>query len=499
MRSIPHIRAAVAAAFLLCFSGGCKVDYPPLTLQELREEARQSPSWRRLAELEELSLDEARKFALENNPDLAAARYAVLAARDRYHQSLGAFAPEVSAGASVGQEISDLDHIRNRLPADLPYSDRFNVTASLRATYLLFDGFCRELEVLARRTDWRIRDADRQNVRRILCRAVAYAYYDVLLASALAEIADSDAAFQRSCLEQADNRYRNGFISESDHLAFRISLNAALARAVDRRCRHEMSRYALAMLMGCPDGKLPEHLKLRHPGINRAEMLLPLDFYIEEALARRPDLRGMKLAIDLAHYRKLQSLGDFAPRISAYAETGFGRMYSRLRGYDFNRSSWNRFFVGYGVEAEWVLFKGFAHYNRYREMQDLCEESRRIFTRQQLKVLNDVENSYLMVKNSAECALLYQESLKWVRTQRRLVEVEYWSGNVTVTRLRGAQNDLVNAEGSMALAVIALLKADAQLVAAISGPADGEVPQSILPEWAEHSLEALGNRLKGVL
>ena len=259
-----------------------------------------------------------------------------------------------------------------------------------------------------------------------------------------------------------------------------------------------MSRFALAVLMGCPDGRLPEKLKLRPPVVSHAGALLPLDFYIEEALARRPDLRGMKLAIDLAHYRKLQSLGDFYPRIRAYAETGFGSMHSRIRGYDFGHSSWNRFFLGYGVEADWVLFKGFSRYNRYRELQNLCEESRRIFTGRQLKVLNDVENSYLMVKSSAECALLYQQSLKWVRTQRKLVEVEYWSGNVTITRLRGAQNDLVNAEGSLAMAVIALLKADAQLTAAVSGPiGDDDVPPSALPTWAESSLEALGEYLKG--
>ena len=63
----------------------------------------------------------------------------------------------------------------------------------------------------------------------------------------------------------------------------------------------------------------------------------------------------MKLAIDLAHYRKLQSLGNFAPRVNAYAETGFGRRYMHLRGSDFGHSSWNRFFFGYGLEAEWVL------------------------------------------------------------------------------------------------------------------------------------------------
>ena len=108
-----------------------------------------------------------------------------------------------------------------------------------------------------------------------------------------------------------------------------------------------------------------------------------------------------------------------------------------------------------------------------------------------------MENSYQLVKSSAECALLHQQSLQWVRTQRQLVEIEYWAGNVTITRLRGAQNDLVDAECDLALALITLLKADAQLIAAISGRPEEEPLRSALPGWTERAVDSLEKYLKG--
>ena len=139
MRLVPHIRAAIPAV-LFVFCGGCAVEYPPLTLTELRKNAADAPAWRELEKLSTLSLGDAQRFALDNNPDLASTRYAVLAARDRYHQALGAFAPEVRAGVDVGQEVSDLDHLHNRLATDLPYYDaHLNEYETLSVGYVTDD------------------------------------------------------------------------------------------------------------------------------------------------------------------------------------------------------------------------------------------------------------------------------------------------------------------------------------------------------------------------
>ena len=86
-----------------------------------------------------------------------------------------------------------------------------------------------------------------------------------------------------------------------------------------------------------------------------------------------------------------------------------------------------------------------------------------------IAALAEVESSYAVRESAAESLRLYRESLGWVRRQRELVALEYWAGRVTITRLRGAQNDLVDAECGCAAALAQVVKAEAQLLAAVGG------------------------------
>ena len=79
--------------------------------------------------------------------------------------------------------------------------------------------------------------------------------------------------------------------------------------------------------------------------------------------------------------------------------------------------------------------------------------------------------------------------------QRQLVTVEYWGGRETITRLNGAQSDLVGAEGKVAIAIVELNKALAQLNAAVNMPLEEESSRPLpVPLW-KNTLENLLKRL----
>lgn len=448
---------------------GCREAPLAETLEEIREQYAADPDWRAFDGVTTLTPALAQKIAERNNPDFEATLYAVNAARMRYYQAVGAYSPEISGRFEIGQNILDRDHIVNPLPTTVPYTNRFNVGASLRASWLLFDGLARELNVLASRSEYRISGSQRENVLRVLKRSVAFAYYDVLLAGEMEAIAESDIKFQESCLQQASVRFNSGFIARGDWLGFKIDLNRARTMRVQARQQREVARYALAALMGYPDGKLPPGLKLIPIADAVRKPELELEFYLNEALARRPDLRAMREAIDAARYWKYAGLSAFSPVVNAYGTVGYQRKEDWMRGYDFSRSSWDNYNYGYGITADWLIFNGLQRYNRYRELQELYEESRLQFVQTQLQVLNEVETAYTIYRSSAEIAELYRQTMDWVFEQRNLVVVEYWAGNVTITRLRGAQNDLINAEGGLAVSLIEMCKANAQLIAAVNG------------------------------
>ena len=373
---------------------GCREAPLAETLEEIREQYAADPEWRAFDGVTTLTPALAQKIAERNNPDFEATLYAVNAARMRYYQAVGAYSPEISGRFEIGQNILDRDHIVNPLPTTVPYTNRFNVGASLRASWLLFDGLARELNVLASRADYRISGSRRENVLRVLKRSVAFAYYDVLLAGEMEAIAESDIKFQESCLQQASVRFNSGFIAKGAWLGFKIDLNRARTMRVQARQQREVARYALAALMGYPDGRLPPGLKLIPIADAIRKPELELEFYLNEALARRPDLRAMREAIDAARYRKYAGLSAFSPVVNAYGTVGYQRKEDWMRGYDFSRSSWDNYNYGYGITADWLIFNGLQRYNRYRELRELYEESRLQFAQTQLQVLNEVETAY---------------------------------------------------------------------------------------------------------
>ncbi len=463
-------------------AAGCREAPLAETLEEIRGQYAADPAWKAFDGVTTLTVGLAQKIAERNNPDFKAALHAVNAARMRYYQAVGAYSPEISGRFEIGQNILDRDHIVNPFPTTVPYTNRFGVGASLRASWLLFDGLARELNVLAGRSEYRISGSRREDVLRVLKRSVAFAYYDVLLAGEMEAIAESDIQFQESCLRQAAVRLNSGFIARGDWLGFKIDLNRARTMQVQARQQREVARCALAALMGYPDGKLPPGLKL----IPISEVIrkpeLELEFYLNEALARRPDLRAMREAVDAARYRKYAGLSAFSPVVNAYGTVGYLRKEDWMRGYEFSRNSWDNYNYSYGITADWLVFNGLRRCNRYRELRELYAEARLRFAQTQLQVLNEVETAYTIYRSCAEIAELYRQTMDWVFEQRNLVAVEYWAGNVTITRLRGAQNDLINAEGGLAVSLIEMCKANARLVAAVNGevePAPLHSPETI--------------------
>ena len=84
-----------------------------------------------------------------------------------------------------------------------------------------------------------------------------------------------------------------------------------------------------------------------------------------------------------------------------------------------------------------------------------------------LRVLTEVKDAYANYRNAREQTRLCRETLEWVYEQRTLVQSAFWCGRDTITRLNGAQSDVVEAECRLAIARIEVCKALVQLQAAV--------------------------------
>lgn len=463
-----------AAVALMSVVSGC-YNYPPPPSSALSSSYTQRQKDKAdeiFSGMKELSLAEAKRMALVNNPTYAAAYQAISVARMRYYQALGAYSPTVTSGVDVGQNNTWNDHTNNRVTPISNRTETFGTNTNIQANLLVFDGLSREFQVMI--TD---RGIDYQALlhadeARTLVRAVSYAYNTVLLAIEKKRIAIEDMDFQLKSLQDTEHKYQAGVLPLSDVLNFRINANAAASNKLQADYQYEIALYALGALIGYPEVALPSDILFPEDFKKESEELMGVDVYLDTALANRPDLKAYRKQLEIARYQVYQTYSSYSPTINAYAQYNIAT--SNTNNVGAYRSHGYTPSFGYGLQADWTIFNGFIRYNTMRQYQaNMAIVDYQVFQKW-LDVVQDVRNSYANYIQSVKQTKLYEKTRDLSQQQRDLVAEEYRAGTAEITRLNQAQRDLVSAETDLASSYINVQNAKAQLDAAI-GIANEEV------------------------
>lgn len=431
--------------------------------------------------IKKLKLKEAQDLAIRNNPDFETKYQSIIAARARYYQSLSNYLPQVTSSYVIANNTTSN---RNQTNQNLPRTKSFTTDLTIRATWLVFDGLARTMGVLAAKHTTKLTEADRDNSRRIYLQLVATAYNDILLSIEQRRIAIADMDFQMDILRETEIKYKAGAVPLSDVLNFKIQLNAANGSLIAAGYRYNISRYALATLMGVPAATLPENLKFPPINTNTDERLTSIGVYLDAALNNRPDLKYYREAVKVSEYTLYQRWGAFSPRVSVFGEYGYGTNYNRFGsttagGINHTKGNTSRF--GYGAEATLNIFAGGAKFAAVREAQALVASAKFQTANLWITVVKEVRGAHDNYIQNVKLAKLFEKTLGLVTKQRDLVAEEYKAGNTELTRLNEAQRDLVSADTDFVIALVNLQNAKAQLLAATNSNTIGM--EEFKDEW----------------
>lgn len=414
-----------------------------------------------LKDVKLLTIENAQRIALANNPDYRSAYHAVKAAEMVYYQALGSFAPTVNATFSIGQS-----HSYPHSGTSPHYHDSaFTTNTGINANWVLFSGLSRYFAAKIAKAGQNFQEAMEEDACRTLLRGVAYAYNEIMLAKENIRIADKDMSFQQDCLRETELKYEVGTVPLSEVLNFKIRVNNAISNKITAERTYEIATYVLAVLMGYPEGKFPEWVNFAEIKTDLDAIVPKVEVYLDAALANRPDLRGMREQLKIAEYTKYKSYSAYSPVISAYANFNYqhrdgrsslNRAHTRAYGPSFE----------YGASASWTLFNGFIRYNQVREAQANMAIAEFALASAWLGVIQEVRTAYTNYIQSVRQAKIFEGTLKYSTEQRDLVAKEYEAGTIGITRLNEVQKDLVDAEATLASAYINTKNAMVQLEAA---------------------------------
>ncbi len=457
----------VCGILLLTVSGCYEYTAPPAaTLGESYTQRKHDKADELLKGITGLTLADAQRIAIANNPTYVAAYHSVNAAYMKYLQSWGAYSPTIQAGFNLGESHS---WTRQSVNGDNSRSERFSTSTSVRADLLLFDGFARWFSVKIAEAGYNYEKLLEADEARTLMEAVAFAYNKVLLAIENKRIAIEDREFQASSLRDTQFKYKAGAVPLSDVLNFEIAMNTAEGNLVDANYQYETAVYALAVLMGYPEGTLPPDMKFSSDFKTNFSDLPSVDIYLDTALANRPDLKGYREQLEVARYQLYKSYSAYSPTVSAYVEGGYGTGLTRFSGsapsvrhtYSETPS------LAYGISADWTVFDGLIRYNTVREYQARVAVADYTVAARWMKVVGEVRAAYANYVQAVRQTRIYERTRDLSAQQRDLVDEGYKAGNTELTRLNEAQRDLVQAETNLASNYINIQNAKAQLDAAV--------------------------------
>ena len=416
-----------------------------------------------------LTLEEAQNSALDNNPSFKTKYFAIAAARARYYQSFASYYPTLNASFSINQSFNRSYATHN---TSRTRSQSESYTPELSGSWLIFDSFVREMNMLSARHSWKASIADEDDARRLLLRAVAYAYNDVMLAAAQQRIAIADMNYSAELLKDTQIKFEAGAVPLSDVLNFKIRYNNGESSLITAQYNYAANKYVLAALLGLTDGNIPEDVMFPDMPSADGEVLPDISIYLDTALANRPDLRAYRERLEAAKFSFWASLCAFGPTFSANYSLSYSRNRNLSKNLDSGLSTigskYSNGALSYGGVASWNLFEGGNTYFNARAAQAEMAQAEYNLTETWITVITDVRTAYDNYITNLKQVKLYQKTYELTKQTRDLVEEEYKAGNAELTRLNEAQNDLVTAEGNLVSSVVEMNNAKAQLEAAIS-------------------------------
>ena len=457
---LKNFLSVVAAAAI----GGC-YSYNPVpkaTVGDTYTKREKDASDKLLESIEKLTLAQAQKIALKNNPTYIAAHHAIEAARFRYYQAMGAWAPTVNASFRLAESHSWNRHVDGH---GHQQTNSFTTDLGLNVNWMLFDGLAREFNIMAQKSNLEYQKTmDADHCRKMMY-AVAQAYNNVLLAIAQRRIAEENRKFQQISLKDTNYKFQAGAVPLSDVLNFEIQMNSADVDMITADYNYDASLYALAVLMGYPEGTLPANVKFPIDLDLNFHELPAVEIYLDTALANRPDLKGYRAQLKTARYNMYRTYSAYSPTVSAFFDMGFGTRSNNYRDWEISKDNDYRNVpsISYGLSVNWTLFNGLARYNTMREYQANVAVADYNVAAQWFAVVGEVRTAYANYIKNVKQTRLNKKIRDLAAKQRDLVDDEYRAGNAELTRLNEAQRDLVSYESNLASSYVSVQNAKAQL------------------------------------
>jgi len=359
-----------------------------------------------------LTLEEARKMALEQNKKIKHAQYNIDAARAVQEGTEGINKPAIDGSVAafhVGKPLSNL------LPA-------VGVSPSLTVTQPIYAGGKIRLGQSAAAKGVEIQEKQKALTETEVLLNVDKAYWQIVNVNEKIKLANKFKALLESLDKELTNSFDAGMIYKNDLLRVQVQRNDTELNLVKAGDGLVLAKMNLAQIIGAPaDSDLT-------PGdsvIGSFESLPSQSF--ESAVEGRPEIELLKNVLQAQELQKKMLQADFKPTVGVLAggfvgfgkkmniETGGNSMASYFGMLSVNIPIWD-----WGQKASKVKEQGF----KIRAQQLQMDETKELLSL-------EIQNAYMQLNQAAKRIQLSGASLQQAEENLRLSNDRFKAGTVT--------------------------------------------------------------------
>src|SRR6266566_4526178 len=374
---------------------------------------------------ERKTLAECIEIALRQQPTLRAAAATVAAGRERVWQAAAAYLPQVSASYLASRRHASSSSLIGSGGLGKAKTFPFYTTGAT-LSQVLFD-FGQNLELIhAAQASAEALAADEQTQHDTVVFNVQQAYFALLAAYRLRDVAEETVAQNQKHLDLAEGRHDVGLAPRIDITTAQVQLAQAELNQLTARNNVSLGRETLRNTLG---------------------LMGPLDFDIVDSLeqpyANRPELRSLA-AQERADIERIKAIEkDYLPKLTLNSNitwngSSFPLQESWIFGGLVNLSVFN------GGLTRAQVAEANANLDNLRATEDATRNN----------VTLEVRQSLLNLGQAAESIVVADKGLQQSRENLSLAEGRYKTGVGNIIELTDAQVSLVAAEASRVQALV---------------------------------------------
>ena len=386
-----------------------------------------------------ITLAEVREMAVSRNPSIETARRKLAEADARIGQAKAAYHPQFGFSGLAKAGLTGAMNIVN--PFGLANSPGIrNVAAGFYGRYDVLDFGRREHKLAFERKRKEVLEAEFAVVRAAVLRDAEMAYFELLRARRMFEVAGSLMASQESIVRQATAFYEAQIRSRLDVDLARVALATAQIERLKARNQLQNANAELGRLLSSAQDAdyVPTEAGATFAGMQ------PLPALVQEALANRPEMLAIQAELGAAAERVAAAKSERKPSFSLGAAGGFARLPNELAGQ----------LVAIGLGLNVPVFSGGRLEGMIQEAEATLSvyESRKKELEQ--KIESDVRRASAKLEAAHASIAAIGIQADAARNASRLARERYRAQLGSAVEVNAAQAELVKATSGEAEAVL---------------------------------------------